>query len=171
MGVQIMLQNPVFSSSGYPRGGIVGSYGCCCCLVVKSCLTLCDPNLCSLPGSSVHGIFQTRILEWVATSFSRGSSNPGFDPWSPALTSRFCTTKSSGKPEACCNSILSFWRTSILFPIGAVPICVPTNGVQRFPFLHILANTSYFLCFFNGNHSNMCEVISHSCFDLHFPDG
>ena len=42
-GVQIMLQNPVFTSSGYPRGGVVGSYGCCyCCLVAKSCLTLCD---------------------------------------------------------------------------------------------------------------------------------
>ena len=35
------------------------------------CLTLCDPMDCSLPGSSVHGIFQARILEWVAISFSR----------------------------------------------------------------------------------------------------
>ena len=45
-------------------------------LVAKSYLTLCDPMDCSLPGSSVHGIFQTRILEWVAISFSRGSSPP-----------------------------------------------------------------------------------------------
>ena len=37
---------------------------------------LCDPMDCSLPGSSVHGILQTRILEWVAVSFSRGSSWP-----------------------------------------------------------------------------------------------
>ena len=43
-------------------------------LVAKSCPTLCDPIDCSLPGSSIHGIFQTRILEWVAISFSRGSS-------------------------------------------------------------------------------------------------
>ena len=35
---------------------------------------LCDPMDCSLPGSSVHGIFQARVLEWVAISFSRGSS-------------------------------------------------------------------------------------------------
>ena len=49
---------------------------CWCCLVAKSCLTLCDPMDCSLPGSSVHGIFQARILEWVAISFSRGSSWP-----------------------------------------------------------------------------------------------
>ena len=39
--------------------------------VTQSCLTLCDPMDCSLPGSSVHGIFQARILEWVAISFSR----------------------------------------------------------------------------------------------------
>ena len=38
--------------------------------------TLCDPTDCSLPGSSVHGIFQARILEWVAVSFSRGSTQP-----------------------------------------------------------------------------------------------
>ena len=37
-----------------------------------SCLTLCNPMDCSLPGSSVHGIFQARVLEWVAISFSRG---------------------------------------------------------------------------------------------------
>ena len=40
------------------------------------CLTLCDPMDCSLPGSSVHGISQARILEWVAISSSRGSSQP-----------------------------------------------------------------------------------------------
>ena len=37
---------------------------------------LCDPMECSLPGSSVHGIFEARVLEWVAISFSRGSSQP-----------------------------------------------------------------------------------------------
>ena len=38
--------------------------------VAQSCPTVCDPMDCSLPGSSVHGIFQARILEWVAISFS-----------------------------------------------------------------------------------------------------
>ena len=42
--------------------------------VAQSHLTLCDPMYCSLPGSSVHGIFHTRVLEWVAISFSRESS-------------------------------------------------------------------------------------------------
>ena len=44
--------------------------------VSQSCPTLCDPVDCSLPGSSVHGIFQARVLEWIAISFSRGSSQP-----------------------------------------------------------------------------------------------
>ena len=43
-------------------------------LVTKVCLTLCDPMDCSPPGSCVHRVFQARILEWVAISFSRGSS-------------------------------------------------------------------------------------------------
>ena len=45
-----------------------------CILVTQLCLTLCDPMDCSLPGSSVHGISQARIREWIAISFSRGSS-------------------------------------------------------------------------------------------------
>ena len=44
--------------------------------VAQLCPTLCDPMDCSLPGSSVHRIFQARVLEWVAISFSRGSSQP-----------------------------------------------------------------------------------------------
>ena len=42
--------------------------------VTQLCLTLCDPMDCSPPGSSLHGIFQARILEWVAISSSMGSS-------------------------------------------------------------------------------------------------
>ena len=44
------------------------------CSVIQLCLTLCDPMEYSWPGSSVHGIFQARILAWVAISSSRGSS-------------------------------------------------------------------------------------------------
>ena len=47
-----------------------------CSEVTQSCPTLCDPMDCSLPGASVHGIFQATVLEWVAISFSRGSSRP-----------------------------------------------------------------------------------------------
>ena len=44
--------------------------------VTQSCLTLCDPMDCSLPGFSLHGILQAKILEWGAVPFSRGSSQP-----------------------------------------------------------------------------------------------
>ena len=49
---------------------------CVCVLVSHSCSTLCDPMNCSPPGSSVHGILQARILEWVAIPFSKGFSQP-----------------------------------------------------------------------------------------------
>ena len=49
---------------------------CCCCLVTKPCPTLGDPMDCNPPASSVHGIFQAIIWDWVAISFSRRSSWP-----------------------------------------------------------------------------------------------
>ena len=44
--------------------------------VAQSCLTFCDPMDCSIPGFSVLGILQARILKWIAVPFSRGSSQP-----------------------------------------------------------------------------------------------
>ena len=49
--------------------------------IAQSCPSLCDPMYCSPPGSSIHGIFQTRVLEWVAISFSRLSSWPRDQTW------------------------------------------------------------------------------------------
>ena len=57
-----------------------------CGLIAKSCLTLCDPLGWNLPGFSGHGISQARILEWVAISFSKGSS------WSRDWTHVSCIT-------------------------------------------------------------------------------
>ena len=53
--------------------------------ITQSCLTLCDPMDYSPLGSSVHGILQATIQEWVAIPFSRASSHPGIEPTSPAL--------------------------------------------------------------------------------------
>ena len=70
-----------------------------CVIVTQSCLTLCDPMDCSPPGSSVHGILQERILEWVAISSSRdrtrspalqADSLPSEPPGKPYLTFRTC---------------------------------------------------------------------------------
>ena len=60
-------------------------------LVAKSCLTLGDPMDCSPPGSSVHGILQARLLEWVATSFSRGSFQPRNQTQVSCIAGRFFT--------------------------------------------------------------------------------
>ena len=60
-------------------------------LVTQSCRTLCDPMDCSLPGCSVHGILQARILEWVAISFSRGTSWPRDQTRVSWITHRFFT--------------------------------------------------------------------------------
>ena len=57
---------------------------------LQSCLTLCKPMACSLPGSSVHGILQARILEWVATPSSRASS------WPRDQTRIFCGSCAAG---------------------------------------------------------------------------
>ena len=62
---------------------------------LQLCQTLCDPMDCSPPGSSVHGILQARILEWVAISFSRRSSQPRDQTcisMSLALAGRFIST-------------------------------------------------------------------------------
>ena len=56
--------------------------------VAQSCLTLCYFMDCSLLGSSVHGIFQARVLEWVAISFSRGSSQPRDLTWVSCIVGR-----------------------------------------------------------------------------------
>ena len=59
--------------------------------IAQLCLTLCNLMDCSLPGSSVHGIFQARILEWVSISFSRGSSLSRDWTWVSCTAGRFFT--------------------------------------------------------------------------------
>ena len=71
---------------------------CCCCLVTKLHLTLCDPTDYSLPESSVHEISQARILECIALSFSRGSPQPRIQTRISWLAGGFFTTEPLGKP-------------------------------------------------------------------------
>ena len=67
---------PRFGRSIEVENRLVVTRACYCCLAAHLCPTLCDPMHCSPPGSSVHVISQARILEWVAISFSKGSSRP-----------------------------------------------------------------------------------------------
>ena len=68
-------------------------------LVVQSSLSLCDPGECSLPGSSVHGILQARIPEWVALPFRRGSSQPRDQTWVSCVAGRFFTIWTTQGPR------------------------------------------------------------------------
>ena len=72
----------------------------CECSAIQLCLTLHNFMDCSLPCSSIHGNLQARILEWVAISSSRGSSDPGIEPTSIvslALVGKFFVTEQPGK--------------------------------------------------------------------------
>ena len=76
-------------------------YVCVCTQVTQLCPTLYGPMDYGPPGSSAHGIFQAKILEWVAISFSRGFSQPRVDPMflvSPALAGGFFTAGLPGNP-------------------------------------------------------------------------
>ena len=68
LSIFLVLVNTFEASGRYDHG--------CVCKVASVCLTICNPMDCSPPGSSIHGILQARILEWVAMSFSRRSSWP-----------------------------------------------------------------------------------------------
>ena len=88
-------------------------------LVSQLCLTFCDPTDCSLLGSSVHGILQARILEWVAFPFSRGSSQPRDRTWVPCIAGRFFTVWPTGKSlyfrqiiVYCCGCAVCCWMFS-----------------------------------------------------------
>ena len=63
-------------------------------LVAQSCPTIWNP-----PGSSIHGILQARMVEWVATPFCRGASWPKLWTWVSCTVGRFFTSKPSGKPH------------------------------------------------------------------------
>ena len=81
-----------------------------CVLVAQSCLTLCDPMDCSPPGSSVHGILQTRIPEWVAIPFSRGTSRPRNGIKVSRIADEFFTLRHQGSP-LCIERSLNRWTT------------------------------------------------------------
>ena len=82
--------------SGKRIGGIYTRQ--CCCLAAKSIQILLQTHGLSLPGSSVHGTSQARILEGVAISFSRGSSQPRDQTPVSCLAGRFFTTEPPGEP-------------------------------------------------------------------------
>ena len=100
-------------------------------IVTQSCLTLCDPMDCSPPGGSSHGIFQTRMLEWVAIPYSRGSSWPRNWTWVCHIAGEtlYYLSHQGSMFTKCCyfyfisfypphsptRELYSFWHVQILF--------------------------------------------------------
>ena len=70
---------------------------CCCCLVTQPCWTLLQPTGYSPPGSSVHGVFQARVLSGLPLPYSRGSSRLGAQTCVSCLAGGFITTQPPGK--------------------------------------------------------------------------
>ena len=129
------------------------------CLVVQSCLTLCDPVACNPPGSSVHEILQARLLEWVAMSSSKGSSRPRDCTQSPALQAHLSHQVSPGILEwvAYPFSRGSFWcrnRTRASCIAGRFFTSWATReahiAIQMYTFIHRciyhIKNHVWFLC-------------------------
>ena len=82
----------------------------CVCSVAQLCVTLCGLMDCSPRGSSVHGILQARILEWVAISSSRETSWPRDQTstsWVSCIAGRFFTSGPSGKPYYCAYHVIT----------------------------------------------------------------
>ena len=99
------------------------SLGWCARMHAQSCLTLCNPMDCSPPGSSVHGIFQARILEWIAIPFSRGSSQPKDWTWVSHIAGRFFAIWATREASLGWQfHIISFCPTAMnQFWSGAIP--------------------------------------------------
>ena len=95
-----------------------------------------QPVDCSQSGSSVHGIFQARILKWVAISYSRDLPNPGIEPTSlasPVLAGGFFTTLPPGKPIKYVNPTLKYKAAGdqVLKKLTIIPLRAQRGSMSR----------------------------------------
>ena len=117
-------------------------YACVRAQSLSSCLTLSDPIDCNLLGSSVHGILQARILEWVAIFFSRRSSRSRDQTsvsWVSCLGGRFFTTELPRKPVC----VMIGGQCCTFIPNHAAPYGTTTRALQGLTTLaNVLAENS-----------------------------
>ena len=136
--------------------------------VTQLCPTLCNPIDCSsLPGSSLHGILQARILEWVAISFSRDLANSGIEAGSPALQADTLTSEKPGKQGrsflllGAKNKVVakasSFWR--LQERTGSLSLC---RGI---PWLVAISSNLCFYCYFAFSSLTSCLTSIRTLYD------
>ena len=136
-----------------PMWLLSASWMVCVSLVAQACPTLCNPMDCSLPGSSVHGVFQARILEWVAIFSSRGSSlsrdqtcvscfaGGFFTPWAigEALSGWWPGQDSSVEPRSCLFVYPFNPNSSLLLPNLLHSLCTNDIAMHSFSSFHIFS--------------------------------
>ena len=105
----------------------------CCTKSLQSCPTLCNPMNCSPPGSSVHGILQARILEWVAMPSSRGSSQLRDQTW--------------------ISYVYLHWQ------VGSLPLVPPGKSLKKYLFSTISSVVSSAVNFYDS----LCTSWAESC--------
>ena len=125
--------------------------------VAQLCLTLCDPMDCRLPGSSVHGIFQARVLEWVPISSSRGSSQPRDGTWVSLIPGRrFTIWATRGALIVGSNEPKTQpW----IFPSRNPPILVPTATPGPHPHASNFSFNIFFGCINLHSHQPCKRVL------------
>ena len=114
--------------------------------VTQSCLTLCDPMHCSPPGSSVHGILQARMLEWVAIPFSRASSQPRDQTQVSCIVGRFFTLWAI-REALKCHREKCLVRMPSELTLNLLALFIPFMGRGSTSALHVLLSK---LCCFYG---------------------
>ena len=122
--------NPV--RTGVPQGKIMSDAHRSESEAAQSCLTLCDHMDCSLPGSSIHEIFQARVLEWVAISYPEDLLDPGIEPMSLYISwpaGGFFITSATWEAHLCFCSVAQ----------SCLTLCDPMEcSTPGFPVLHHL---------------------------------
>ena len=122
--------------------------------------TLWDPMDCSQPGSSVHGIFQARILDRVAIPFSRGSSQPGIKPRfpvTPALQADSLLLSHWGSPNIHRAVALFFKEKGIVFYFEG-RILIYTNSGVCMCSLYLIDHLKNLLCFYHKYVFTVCSL-------------
>ena len=112
--------------------------------VAQSCATLCNPMYCSPPGSSIHGILQARILEWVAISFSRGFSSPRDPTQVSHIAGGFFTIWAIREALFPYRLLPNTDYSSLCYTVSPYCLCYIQQWVYAYPFLPLVSMFAFY---------------------------